>query len=242
MAVDFGIVGSLSKQERLNMGLVMAAFFERDYNKVAQLHIEFGWVPGYIRCDEFAAAIRTVSEPIFAKNIGDISFGHFILELLLVAKRFELRTQPQLLLLQKTFLNVESLGRALYPDLNLWDSVYPFLRDWLQAEMGVKATLKRSAALVPDVIRAVPDLLNLVHQASDRCAKPSMQSMFGDYMLKVAIGLMIIAALGAGLILYMLPYYLPDVAQWVLGIQLLLMLLNFWVVLWFARKKLYAAR
>ena len=159
IAVDFGIVGSLSEQVRLNFALIMTAFFARDYDKVAKLHQEFGWIPANANVAEFAAEIRTVSEPIFAKNIGEISFGPLVLKLLAVARKFELRAQPELLLLQKTLMNVESLGRKLYPELNLWETVYPYLRQWVKQQIGVQGTLKRSLEMLPEFIQVLPNVL-----------------------------------------------------------------------------------
>ena len=120
LAVDFGIVGSLTPEDRRYLAENFFAFFNRDYRRVAELHVQSGWVPATTRVNDFEAAIRTVCEPIFERPLRDISFGRLLLRLFQVARRFEMEVQPQLLLLQKTLLAIEGLGRQLYPDLDLW--------------------------------------------------------------------------------------------------------------------------
>jgi ubiquinone biosynthesis protein len=144
IAVDFGIVGTLTKEDQRYLAENLLAFFKRDYRRVAELHMESGWVPPGTRVDEFESAIRTVSEPIFEKPLSEISFGHFLLRLFQTARRFHMEVQPQLVLLQKTLLNIEGLGRQLYPELDLWTTAKPFMERWMKEQVGPKAILGRA--------------------------------------------------------------------------------------------------
>ena len=141
-AVDFGIMGSLSKFDQKYLALNFLAFFERDYRKVAELHIDSSWVSKNTRVDEFEAAIRSVCEPIFEKPLSQISFGNLLLRLFSVAREFNMTVQPQLVLLQKTLLNIEGLGRDLYPDLDLWKTAKPFFENWVKENMSIAAAAK----------------------------------------------------------------------------------------------------
>ncbi len=141
--VDFGIMGTLSPDDQYYLAENVMAFFERDYRRVAVLHIESGWVPASTRVDQFESAIRTVCEPIFQKPLNEISFGQLLLRLFQTAERFEMKIQPQLLLLQKTLLNVEGLGRELYPELDLWQTAQPILKKWMRDRYSPKRTIKR---------------------------------------------------------------------------------------------------
>ncbi len=143
IGVDFGIMGSLSEDDQRYIGENLLAFFNRDYRQVAKLHIESGWVPADTRVDQFEAAIRSVSEPIFQKSLNEISFGKLFLQLIRVAGSFKMETQPQLLLLQKTLLGIESLGRKLYPELDLWNTAKPFLENWIRQRKSPRRLLKQ---------------------------------------------------------------------------------------------------
>lgn len=143
ISVDFGIVGTLTPRDQHYLAGNLLAFFKRDYHRVAALHIESGWVPETTRVDEFEAAIRTVCEPIFNKPLKEISFGHFLLRLFQVARRFDMPVQPQLVLLQKTLLNIEGLGRQLYPELDLWKTAKPFLETWMTDQASGKEIFNR---------------------------------------------------------------------------------------------------
>ncbi len=134
IAVDFGIVGTLTAEDQHYLASNLLAFFKRDYRRVAQLHVESGWVPAGTRVDELETAVRTVCEPVFNKPLKEISFGMFLLRLFQTARQFDMHIQPQLVLLQKTLLNIEGLGRQLYPDLDLWDTAKPFLEEWMAPE------------------------------------------------------------------------------------------------------------
>nr|WP_202597229.1 ubiquinone biosynthesis regulatory protein kinase UbiB [Halomonas icarae] len=165
IAIDCGIVGSLTREDQDYLARNLLAFFHQDYYEVAALHIESGWVGEHTRANEFAAAIRTVCEPILEKPLKDISFGQVLLGLFQTARRFDMEVQPQLVLLQKTLLNIEGLGRQLYPELDLWQTAKPYLERWMQERAGVKglwASLKRHA---PELSHQLPELPTLAHQA-----------------------------------------------------------------------------
>ena len=165
IAIDFGIVGILAPDDQSYLARNLLAFFRRDYRQVAQLHIQSGWVPPETRVNEFEAAIRTVCEPIFERPLKDISFGHFLLRLFQTARRFNMEVQPQLVLLQKTLLNVEGLGRQLYPDLDLWSTAQPFLEDWMRKRIGPSGLIKSLQNHLPSWLEQSPEMPQLVHDA-----------------------------------------------------------------------------
>ncbi|MCC6208109.1 MAG: ubiquinone biosynthesis regulatory protein kinase UbiB [Gammaproteobacteria bacterium] len=161
IAVDFGIMGALSPEDQRYLAENVLAFFNRDDRRVAELHVESGWVPAGTRIDEFEAAIRTVCEPIFERPLKDISFGRLLLHLFQTARRFNMVIQPQLVLLQKTLLNIEGLGRQLYPDLDLWNTAKPFLERWMSEHVGVFAMMNAVKTRFPhwlDKLAQLPDL------------------------------------------------------------------------------------
>ena len=164
MAVDFGIVGTLSPDDQRYLAENFLAFFKRDYNRVAELHVESGWVPASTRVDEFEAAIRTVCEPIFERPLAEISFGQLLLRLFQTARRFNMEVQPQLVLLQKTLLNIEGLGRQLYPDLDLWQTAKPFLERWMSEQIGTRAFINRLKDNVPQWGEKLPEIPSLIHE------------------------------------------------------------------------------
>ena len=157
-AIDFGIMGSLTPEDQHYLAENFLAFFNRDYRRVAELHVESGWVPADTRVTDFEAAIRKVSEPIFGKPIKDISFGTFLLSLFQTARRFNMEIQPQLVLLQKTFFNVEGLGRRLYPELDLWTTAKPVLEEWMKGQIGPRAVLKRMRYNAHEYAKTLPQL------------------------------------------------------------------------------------
>jgi ubiquinone biosynthesis protein len=165
VAVDFGIVGSLAPDDQNYLARNLLAFFRRDYRQVAQLHIQSGWVPAHTRVNDFEAAIRTACEPIFERPLSEISFGHFLLRLFQTARRFEMEVQPQLVLLQKTLLNVEGLGRQLYPDLDLWSTAQPFLENWMRQRIGPPGIIKMLREHLPSWLEQSPEMPQLVHDA-----------------------------------------------------------------------------
>ena len=157
-AVDFGIVGTLQPRDQHYLAENFLAFFNRDYARVASLHIESGWVPPGTRVDELESAVRTVCEPIFQKPLKEISFAQVLLRLFETARRFDMKIQPQLILLQKTLLNIEGLGRELYPELDLWKTAQPILQSWMRERMSPLAVLRRVRSQLPDTIEAVKQL------------------------------------------------------------------------------------
>ena len=170
IAVDFGIMGTLSHTDKRYLAENFIAFFKRDYNKVAKLHVESGWVPSGTRVDEFEAAIRSVCEPIFEKPLKDISFGNLLLRLFQTARRFNMEVQPQLVLLQKTLLNIEGLGRQLYPNLDLWVTAKPFLEDWMETQVGAKAMFSSVKENIPFMIEKMPEFPEMFYKALKRLA------------------------------------------------------------------------
>jgi len=158
IAVDFGIVGSLTSEDQRYLAENLLAFFQHDYRRVAELHIESGWVPAQTRVDEFESAIRTVCEPIFGKPLAEISFGYFLLHLFQTARRFDMQVQPQLVLLQKTLLNIEGLGRQLYPELDLWTTAKPFMEKWMRNQIGPRALLARLRKNLGPYSEELPEL------------------------------------------------------------------------------------
>ena len=167
-AVDFGIMGSLSPADKRYLAENLLAFFHRDYRRVADAHIRAGWVPPGTVVEEFESAIRTVCEPIFAKPISEISFGGFLIDLFRVAHRFQMPVQPQLVLLQKTLLNIEGLGRQLYPQLDLWQTAKPFLEKWTREQLGPRAALRALRRELPNLLMRAPELPGLLRQLAQR--------------------------------------------------------------------------
>lgn len=163
LGIDFGIVGTLNREDKRYLAENFLAFFNRDYRKVAELHVDSGWVPAHINVEEFESAIRTVCEPIFNKPLADISFGHVLVNLFNTARRFEMEVQPQLVLLQKTLLYVEGLGRTLYPQLDLWQTAKPFLERWMQEQLGWRAVLRSVKEHAPYWAEKMPEMPTLLY-------------------------------------------------------------------------------
>ena len=171
IAVDFGIVGMLSEEDQNYLARNLLAFFNRDYREVAQLHVNSGWVPADTHVEEFEAAIRTVCEPIFERPLSEISFGQFLLRLFQTARRFNMEVQPQLVLLQKTLINIEGLGRQLYPDLDLWSTAKPFLEKWMRDRLAPPGVFKRIRSQIPDIVQQSPELPKLIYETMDSIRK-----------------------------------------------------------------------
>ena len=169
-AVDFGIVGTLSPTDQRYLAGNFLAFFDRDYHKIAKLHIESGWVPPDTRIDELESAVRSVCEPIFNKPLSEISFAQVMIRLFETARRFNMEIQPQLILLQKTLFNIEGLGRELYPQLDLWKTAHPILRDWMAEQIGPRATLDRIREDLPQIRDALRELPGVVRYRSEQIA------------------------------------------------------------------------
>ena len=168
-AIDFGIMGTLDLRDQYYLASNFLAVLDRDYRRVATLHVESGWVPRDTRVDEMEAAVRTVCEPIFGKPISQISYGQLLLRLFEIARRFDMQIQPQLILLQKTLLNVEGLGRELYPDLDVWTTAGPILRQWMRERTGPRALIKDLRKQLPDLLEAA-QLLPVVFKEAVRQA------------------------------------------------------------------------
>lgn len=164
IGIDCGIIGSLTAEDQDYLARNLLAFFKRDYRKVAQLHIDSGWVPPDTQLNDFEAAIRTVCEPIFEKPLKDISFGQVLLRLFQTARRFDMQVQPQLVLLQKTLLNIEGLGRQLYPDLDLWATAKPFLERWMRERMSPLRLLRQ----LQQQTEQIPQLSRKAERALER--------------------------------------------------------------------------
>jgi len=165
IALDFGIIGTLTEVDKEYLAQNFIAFFRRDYKRVAELHIESGWVPADTRVDELEGAVRTVCEPHFDRPLKDISLGQVLLRLFQTSRRFNVEIQPQLVLLQKTLLNVEGLGRQLDPDLDLWATAKPFLERWMKEQVGWPAFVNALKKEAPRFAQLLPELPRLLHGA-----------------------------------------------------------------------------
>ena len=184
IGVDFGIMGTLTSADQRYLAENLLAFFHRDYRKVAELHVESGWVPRETRVEDFEAAIRTVSEPIWEKPISEISFGHFLLRLFQTARRFNMEVQPQLVLLQKTLLNIEGLGRMLYPQLDLWSTAKPFMERWVSEQVGPKAFVRRLKDSMPQMSEDLPEVPLLAHRALRRAVDGDLEVQWKSQQLE----------------------------------------------------------
>jgi ubiquinone biosynthesis protein len=165
IALDFGIMGTLTEVDKNYLAQNFLAFFNRDYRRVAQAHLDAGWVPAGTRVDEFEAAIRAVCEPIFARPLKEIYFGRLLLRLFQTSRRFNVEVQPQLVMLQKTLLNIEGLGRELDPDLDLWQTAKPFLERWMREQVGWRGLVRTIRHEAPFWAATLPQLPRLVHRA-----------------------------------------------------------------------------
>jgi len=172
IALDFGIMGTLTETDKGYLAQNFLAFFNRDYRRVAQAHLDAGWVPAGTRVDAFEAAIRAVCEPVFARPLKEIYFGKLLLRLFQTSRRFNVEIQPQLVLLQKTLLNIEGLGRELDPDLDLWQTAKPYLERWMSEQVGWRGVVRALKEEAPFWAQTLPRLPRLVHQAlaQDRLA------------------------------------------------------------------------
>jgi ubiquinone biosynthesis protein len=177
LAVDFGIVGSLTQSDQRYLAENFLAFFNRDYKRIAELHVESGWIPRETRVEDFESAIRTVCEPIFNRPLKDISFGFFLLRLFQIARRFNYQVQPQLVLLQKTLLTVEGLGRQLYPELDLWKTAKPIMEQWMWDRVGPTATLARLRQQAPALAETLPELAQRALKLLNSTSGPSTSAL-----------------------------------------------------------------
>jgi len=204
IALDFGIMGTLSETDKSYLAQNFLAFFRRDYHRVATAHLESGWVPANTRVDELEAEIRVVLEPVFDRPLKEISLGKVLVSLFRASRRFNVEIQPQLTLLQKTLLAVEGLGRQLDPDLDLWVTAKPFLERWMRDQIGLPALQRRLLAEAPYIVAALPEIPRLLHQkllapppASDTAlmALAAAQRTRNRWLALVAVLLVIVAVL-----------------------------------------------
>jgi len=177
IALDFGIIGTLTETDKQYLAHNFLAFFRRDYKRVAELHIESGWVPPGTRVDALESAVRAVCEPQFDKPLKDISLGQVLLRLFQISRRFNVEIQPQLVLLQKTLLNIEGLGRQLDPELDLWTTAKPFLERWMDEQLGWKALVDQLQREAPRYAQLLPELPRLVHQALQGRREPDTATL-----------------------------------------------------------------
>ncbi len=221
IAVDCAIIGSLTETDQEYLARNLLAFFHRDYAEVARLHVRSGWLPHDVDPQEFADVIRDLCEPLFAKPLGEIPFGRFLLALFVAARRFDMEVQPQLALLQKTLVNIEGLGRRLYPELNLWETAMPFITGWLQDRFGLNLLLRGLRDKAPELIARLPDLPDILLTSQDRILRLERLTTVQDRELvrlralllrrkRWRLGLLLIVAVLAALALA--STRLPDLA------------------------------
>ena len=211
--VDFGIMGTLSDEDKNYLARNFAAFFNRDYKAVAVAHIEAGWVPKTTRVDEFEGAIRAVCEPIFDKPLNEIYFGNVLLRLFEVSRRFKMEIQPQLVLLQKTLLQVEGLGRQLYPELDLRPVAQPILEKWMSEQLGWRGLIRQLKKEGPQWTATLPQLPRLIHRALENDPSARLQAIetaidrlnrTQRFQSAVLLALLITISMVAGMYLYLL--------------------------------------
>jgi len=238
-AVDFGIVGTLSLRDQRYLAENFLAVFDRDYRRVAELHIESGWVPAGTRVDEMESAVRTICEPIFDRPLSEISFGTVLLRLFAALQRFDGQIQPQLILLQKTLLNVEGLGRQLYPQLDIWQTAAPVLRSWMRDRMRVRTVLRELRRGLPDmleVMKSVPAIAKqFIERAQDgRLALPIDSTELIALRVQIDNGnrrrdrLLLGSVLLVGAILWEGLLAIPAWPAWLLGATALAAFISAW--------------
>ncbi len=184
IALDFGIMGTLTDTDKHYLAQNFIAFFQRDYKRVAEVHIESGWAPAETRVDELESAIRAVCEPIFDKPLREVSFGRVLLRLFQISRRFGIEVQPQLVLLQKTLLNIEGLGLQLDPELDLWKTAKPWLERWMSEQVGWRGFFKALKAEAPNYATLLPQLPRLLHQRLNENPTAQIESILGALVLQ----------------------------------------------------------
>ena len=213
VALDFGIMGTLSATDKGYLAQNFLAFFNRDYRRVAQAHLDAGWVPAGTRLDDFESAIRAVCEPVFARPLKEISFGRLLLRLFQASRRFNVAIQPQLVMLQKTLLNIEGLGRELDPELDLWQTAKPFLERWVSEQVGWRALLRAVREEAPGWAATLPQLPRLAHRLLEQDRLGALERSLGRLAeqgarrnrLLAALALLAAAALVAFLFMIAAP-------------------------------------
>ncbi len=205
IALDFGIMGTLSEVDKSYLAQNFLAFFNRDYRRAAQAHLDAGWVPAGTRLDDFEAAIRAVCEPIFARPLKEIYFGKLLLRLFQTSRRFNVEIQPQLVMLQKTLLNIEGLGRELDPDLDLWQTAKPFLERWMSEQVGWRGLLRTVRHEAPFWAQTLPAIPRLLHRllAEDRAGglQAAIERLAAENRRRNDLLAALLALIAAGLIL-----------------------------------------
>jgi ubiquinone biosynthesis protein len=246
IAVDFGIVGALSEEDKRYLAENFLAFFNRDYRRVAQLHLDSGWVPANVRVEDLESAIRSVCEPNFQRPLKEISFGQVLLRLFQTVRRFDFNIQPQLVLLQKTLLNIEGLGRQLYPDLDLWRTAKPFMERAMRHQVTFQSLIDKLPGQAPDWLRHLPDWPAYMHKILRDTANGRLQIRIQSeeleqlrrslregnrrtFFTSVGCTLLISAALIFGLDgVQSQSFWGMPVQSWVLGIPGVMLLIRAW--------------
>jgi ubiquinone biosynthesis protein len=182
-AIDFGIVGALNNSDKEYLAANFLAFFDRDYHRIAKLHLDSGWVPEGTRIEQLESAVRTVCEPVFNKPLDEISFAQVLMRLFRVAQRFEVEIQPQLVLLQKTLFNIEGLGRELYPQLDLWKTARPVLKKWMDEQVGPRAIVNDLKGNLPNIRQALRHLPGAMRQLSEQASNNNLHVDFDSRQL-----------------------------------------------------------
>ena len=206
IALDFGIMGTLTETDKSYLAQNFLAFFNRDYRRVAQAHLDAGWVPAETRVDAFEAAIRAVCEPVFSRPLKEIYFGKLLLRLFQTSRRFNVQIQPQLVMLQKTLLNIEGLGRELDPDLDLWRTAKPYLERWMNEQIGWRGLLRNLRREAPYWAAALPEIPRLVHRALSEDRTGALRAALERFAAEsrrrndLLAGLLILAGIGLGLL------------------------------------------
>lgn len=225
MMVDFGIVGTLSRSDQEYLAQNLFAFLSRDYRRVAQLHIESGWVPLQTREDEFESAIRSVSEPIFERPLKDVSLGEMLLRLIQVARRFHMEVLPQLILLQKTLLNIEGMCRQIDPDLDIWDTLQPLLEQWMAQRVGPVATVRELSSRFPQISAQMLDIPEMIFQSLKRNQGMHIERIrekeLREELPKHSLGITLFGATVVNLALFgALLWFYPEIKNTFVGMML----------------------
>jgi ubiquinone biosynthesis protein len=235
ITIDYGIVGTLNSEDKRYLAENFIAFFNRNYRKVAQLHVDSGWVPANTNIDDFEASIRRVCEPIFQKPLAEIEFSNVLLQLFNTARRFNMVIQPQLVLLQKTLLYIEGLGRQLYPQLDLWQTAKPFLENWMKEQIGVKAMYNKVSANLPFWSEKMPEIPDLVYDSLRQIKKyPEQQRQHFELQIqqhKQSQRRLVLTLCGSTLLLMasILPLYIE---RWWIPAGTAACGLSVWLVAW----------
>tara|TARA_R110000744_G_scaffold39984_3_gene90814 strand:+ start:11368 stop:13002 length:1635 start_codon:yes stop_codon:yes gene_type:complete len=238
ITIDYGIVGTLNSEDKRYLAENFIAFFNRNYRKVAELHVDSGWVPSTTSIDEFEASIRRVCEPIFQKPLAEIEFSNVLLQLFNTARRFNMIIQPQLVLLQKTLLYIEGLGRQLYPQLDLWQTAKPFLENWMREQIGVKAMYNKVSANLPFWSEKLPEIPDLLYDSMRQIKRyPEQQKLQFEkqqWQVKQQQRRLVFTIIGATLLVVssVMPIYIQ---HWWIPASVTALGLVSWLIAWRCR-------